>query len=884
MTSRLILVFSVAFLSIASACSGELIPFPLPWDDATSNITNVSELLEKPAGKHGFVQIDENGRFVDGAGKRIRFLGVNTAFTGDFPDHDVAEGVAARMARFGINCVRIHHHDTLRAPSGVWKEGVAPKQELDPDVMDRLDYFVAQLKKNGIYVDLNLKVGREMVAADGLTHVDQLPTYDKGPDHYVPRMIELQKQFARDYLTHKNPYTGLAYVDDPVVALVEINNESGLLNAWRNGDIDSLPEEYQQPLQQSWNEFLSERYGSTEKVRQAWAPPASGSGEELLKSGLNGWNLQVMNDAQGAKGKLPGAGPDGIDALQLDVNKVGSESWYIQLVYQNLSLQADKVYKAVLWMKADPSVTISTGIRMNHDPWSFLDTAQTVPVTNEWKRFEFLFSPSQNEPVARFDVSGFGGRVGSLWLAGASLTESQFEGLPDAESLENESVSWFPQSVFARKTETAKHDWYEFIVGRETAYNREMYAFLKNELGVQSLVTGSQLGFSTVLSQLPLDYIDDHAYWKHPVFPNRAWDAVDWYVDNESIVSNLDNSLLTMMRSRIAGRPYTVSEYNHPAPNTYASEAIPLLAAYAAFQDWDGIFYFAYSHSNQYRNKSINNFFDIAGHTPKMLAMPIAANILLRGDVAIGEDPVYGSLSSDQYLNGLMQRNGSLWQRPIQYTDIPANAPYFRRVATRIGEEPEPNDNPEIPTSQILLRSDTGELTWHHQGSEAYVVIAATDTRGFIGFKPFRGAANLGGGVSLELGDLMQNWANVLMSRMKTDDDGDHWLLVATGYSENDGMKWNANKTSVGANWGSGPPLVEAPPLLLNWKGEGLEANLFALDNRGGRSQELSSAIQPDANGDGFSVNLMDSNPALWYELVIRDTAGVSNGNLYETP
>lgn len=41
-------------------------------------------------------------------------------------------------------------------------------------------------------------------------------------------MIELQKDYARQLLTHRNPYTGLEYRNDPAIVIVEINNENAL--------------------------------------------------------------------------------------------------------------------------------------------------------------------------------------------------------------------------------------------------------------------------------------------------------------------------------------------------------------------------------------------------------------------------------------------------------------------------------------------------------------------------------------------------------------------------------------------------------------------------------------------------------------------------------
>ena len=341
------------FLALSlTAYSGDLVPFNLPWDYASDSVTNVSRLLDKPAGRDGFIRV-EDGHFVDGAGKRFRILGVNTAFTGDFPTHEQAERIAARMAKFGINCVRIHHLDTSRAPSGIWKEGVPAKQEFDPERLDRLDYFIALLKANGIYVNLNLKVGRKTVEADGVPHAADLPTYDKGPDHFYPRLVELQKNFARDYLTHQNSYTGTRYVDEPSVAAIEINNESGLVFQWSNGAIDKLSQEYQDALQSDWIAFLREKYADDAALRRAWTPAGAANGRELLSTDMAGWTLEQHEQAR-AEQRSVNEGPDNESALQVAVTTVGSEGWHVQTMVRNLVLDRTGFYRVALWMRADP--------------------------------------------------------------------------------------------------------------------------------------------------------------------------------------------------------------------------------------------------------------------------------------------------------------------------------------------------------------------------------------------------------------------------------------------------------------------------------------------------------------------------------------------------
>lgn len=126
-----------------------------PRKDQAAGITNVSVWLGKPVGAHGSVVVKDGHLF--GGRKWLRSLGVNVAFGANFPGHAEASKVAARMAEFGINGVRFHHMDMHMAPGGIFARG---GRALDPAQLDKLDFFIAELKKNGIYTDPNPHVSR----------------------------------------------------------------------------------------------------------------------------------------------------------------------------------------------------------------------------------------------------------------------------------------------------------------------------------------------------------------------------------------------------------------------------------------------------------------------------------------------------------------------------------------------------------------------------------------------------------------------------------------------------------------------------------------------------------------------------------------------------
>ena len=166
-------------------------------------------------------------------GSRFRIWGVNLSAADCFPVKDDAVLLADDLARMGVNCVRFHHMDNNWGRS-LFDRGKDDTRHLDPESLDRLDFLVAQLKRRGIYSNLNLNVSRCYKAGDGVRDYQALGP-GKSATFFDPSLIELQREYARQLLTHSNPYTGHEYRHEPAVAVVEIVNENSLLEAWVKG-------------------------------------------------------------------------------------------------------------------------------------------------------------------------------------------------------------------------------------------------------------------------------------------------------------------------------------------------------------------------------------------------------------------------------------------------------------------------------------------------------------------------------------------------------------------------------------------------------------------------------------------------------------------------
>jgi len=208
------------------------VPYEYPWDDAPLDLSFLYA-EEAPAGRHGFLAV-EGDRFVFQDGTRAKFWGTCFNSAANFPTHEHAEKVARRLAKFGINMFRTHQLDAEWATPNIFQftKGRLPHDTLtfDPESLDRLDYLIHCLKQKGIYVYLDLLCYRRFKAGDGVDAVDQLPKAAKPYSNFDPRMIGLQKKYAYDLCTHVNPYTSLAYRDDPAIALVSLANENDLMS------------------------------------------------------------------------------------------------------------------------------------------------------------------------------------------------------------------------------------------------------------------------------------------------------------------------------------------------------------------------------------------------------------------------------------------------------------------------------------------------------------------------------------------------------------------------------------------------------------------------------------------------------------------------------
>lgn len=213
----------------------EFQPMPYHHEIEPGSVLDFSALLDAPAGRHGPV-VCRNGQleFRDVPGQPVRLYGTNLSGTANYLSHEWATAFAERAARMGFNLIRLHHHDNDLGNHGKdWWTFNQTRQ-------DQLDFLIAELKRRGIYITTDLFVSRAIPPGaipehPGKGHLRKFDEF-KAMVYILDSAYREWQRFSREFLTHVNPYTGLALKDDPVLATLNLVNEGNIDRQWQATD------------------------------------------------------------------------------------------------------------------------------------------------------------------------------------------------------------------------------------------------------------------------------------------------------------------------------------------------------------------------------------------------------------------------------------------------------------------------------------------------------------------------------------------------------------------------------------------------------------------------------------------------------------------------
>jgi hypothetical protein len=269
-----------------SPAGADWFPFR-PSKAVTPGVIDLTDWLDRPAGKHGGVRVVKD-RFAFADGTPVKFWGTNLSYTASAPDRETADFTAARFAKYGVNAVRMHKFSYPTGQMGIGDPNDSTR--MDPQGLDRLDYFAAKLKEHGVYFGWSHTFGFKVVPGDRkrLLAYDEIEKNLKGNTyafvHFAEDVQDLMIGMVVNLLRHKNPYTGLTYAEEPALCFVELQNEDDIFFYTSPNALDACPT-YKKAFLARFAAWLKGRYGSQDKLKAAWGD-ALKAGETLDAAGI----------------------------------------------------------------------------------------------------------------------------------------------------------------------------------------------------------------------------------------------------------------------------------------------------------------------------------------------------------------------------------------------------------------------------------------------------------------------------------------------------------------------------------------------------------------------------------------------------------------------
>lgn len=826
-------------------------PFWIPALDEAPSFTDMSFLNPEPAGASGRAQIHD-GHFYNAAGDRLRLLGTNLCFQGPFPDKEHAPAMAGHLRKLGFNIIRFHHIDGRTAPHGLWRADYAA---FDPEQIDKLDWLIYQLKQHGIFTNLNLHISRTYQGIP--KDCPRAFRYGKGLDNFYPEYMQSQKDYAKMLLSHHNPYTNSTYATEPAVLVVELNNENALTSISWN-DLRIMPEPYLSELTRQWQAWLTTHYADTTELRARWNEANEPLGSELLvnpsfEEGTKAWAAEQHAGAKMVLKPVEEGGTPSGRALEIVTERAGSVSYSLQFRQVHLDLQDGAPYTLTFWAQADATCTVGVTVMVNQAPWHACGLRVSPTLDTNWQQFTYTFKCTEPVPEHCRLSFNFNNRIGRFRLADFSLRRGGLIGLPEDQAIETDNIPIPPPN--AGEAESA--DFWAFLSETECRYVEEMMRYLREDLGVEAFLCDTQASYGGLFGMYReatySDYIDMHAYWQHPTFPGQPWDPKNWFIPNTSMVaSETGGTLARLAWFRCFGKPYTVSEYDHPAPNDHAVELFPMYASFAAAQDWDGIYQFNYrSGELNLDSRRLSGYFELWNHPGKQVFLPIAALLFRmeaikpRTKICAMEVPrenlPHHHLNRSEYTNTLAALYPDTLLEPVGY---------------RLAEDGAP---PSVPTLPKASDVPDETIVWNPSDPDgATYTVNAPAIRAAIGYI---------GGREITLGDATihvtgatGNWAAVALGALdgKPLVESSRVLVVAAGRIENVNMGWDEKRTTVSNQWGSSPALAEGIQADIRLPFGG---HVVALDGTGSPKGE----VEFERTDNGIVFTIGSQYTTLWY-------------------
>ncbi|MFN8359873.1 MAG: carbohydrate binding domain-containing protein [Candidatus Kapaibacterium sp.] len=869
----------VLLLGILTSASSQPLSRPFELTIPQSGINSQELFLPKvkSIGASDFVSI-KDGHFQTPDGKRIKFVGTSLYYTACYPDSNDAVLVAKRLSSLGFNAVRFVGYDFAYWNQATFLEPGNASTVLNAAQIKRLDWFVYQLKLHGIYVYLPVHSDWQPRPDDGVLQSGNTPHC---LPYIEPTFLPRHKQVVRMFLEHINAYTGVAWKDEPAIAIMDVTNENSLTWMWTNGLLNTprqnwLTDYNVKRLDTIFSVYLQEKYKNDLALKSAWAGPASSPKNMVFNGGfedpgdpLTGWQLYVNENAKSVMFPSDGNKVEGEHSANIRVSQTQGTSYFVQFTNQSCKLEKYHAYELRFWAKTTAAVSTRSFIAVAQKgqyPYNSYGLYQPDKVTATWQEFVYRFKANTTDSSTVNLSFYLGEQTGDFFLDNVQLRSVDDPSLLSNESMSNFSVKrseWNDNTISA----TRMADNAIFYTALMKIYTDEMYKFLKDTLKVRASISGGTQPqyLNDLYAFSSADFTSEMEGWDY----NRETTPRKWRIDNSGMVSDKGAGVYpNFAHAKIKNKPMIVAGLLMPYPSAHQNEMATMLPAYSAYQDWDGFFLTYYADQQATMTKSTidsGQFYQLRSNSALLSMMPQASRAFQSGMIApakktIGINHPISDLFTPQW------QSGSFWLDI--YTD--QRMVLFRKVqldslnATQQSELPhrsvsELSGDNGVDTKNLL--SDTEELLWNADDSVFTIstprYVAAT---GALGGKIFTYGTIRA--ERLDAGNIGSfSW---ISSDSLPLTDSRSSLLTLSSRAVSRGTVWDGYQSVT--NWGNTTVEVEAMTLRLSFDTKFDSVIITPIDSTGKR-MSMPLTVTRLSKGK-FAVTIDQSKErAMWFAI-----------------
>ncbi len=865
-----------------------------PLDTTTSSF--FPNAFDGPAGNRGFVQGDEKGNLRFDDGTQTRFVGVTVTGTACFPDSLNAIATARRLRKLGINLVRFHYMDY----SYDWAAGASILdattgfRSLQPAQTQRFDWFVYQLKQNGIYSALTLLSARAPRPEDGFKEgvLDTIPWLGQGMQYLYPEARAAHKVVSTALLEHVNPYTGTAYKDEPAIASLEVIHRRSMDYFHRIGwDFFSPASpvfswQMVRRIDTLYSSWLKKKYGTTVNLTEAWseAPPQGGYPNLIQQGSFEGeFQTQWTILAGGALSVFPilaqDSVPDGEFALTLRVNNTQGNV-YNAYMAQTVDLKFNKLYRLRLRAKcSNPEGRTVRVLIFGAQGELSPGFNQPITINPWWEEHELTMLMPVSNTLPSSLYLYFGDVDGNLTIDDVRFEEIAPVGLLPEEGLDNSTVQRIPWGEALGLSPRRFMDQAEFYRELDRDYMNELHRFVRDTIGAQQMVAGSEHTWASELPSIVTQQDFDLG------MSAQGWDFLSteggtWHIRNYSLLrQGWPGPIYSHAVFARKNKPL-ITTLAAPYPNRYQAETMIFNQAYLLLQEWDGFIFDEWDGDLADNRRDYIDSADWSSmrNNPVLSAlMPSISQIIRLGLLAPARNTVRIQHTSEQF--GLFPRLGAAWGQYGMPGGFPATGATISKVVVDsldATEYTQANDFELESQVEGEVTSDTREIRW--EMARGTFTLNAPSVQGATG------VLNRAGGLNLDFLEInaftLNETATVLWvpvdSARRLDKPGRSLLTILTR-SEPIGWRWV--DTTTASSWGNGPMLMEPARIQLEFKAgsDVKDVLIIPLDQEGKRKDGV-APLPTTRVGNDYRVTIdQGQTNAVWYSVEFV-AAGSSTG------